>query len=468
VGDVVISGTVGVQISPATVVINLAGNSFVDFAQEDTVTSWFTNIPGGLQAAVAADVSEGDTNITITVSGTPSVSNTQALAITIPADALTDTDSSITITPNPDARYDIFAIINNITDFQNFADAVNAGNTSMSVKFATGTRINVPDNAPYLPIGKTPATAYTGTFDGNNGLVNYTLTRSSSYLGLFGINNGTIRNFTVTGSVTADSTVDLDYVAGVAAYNDIGGTIQKVISQVIVTVTDDSVNTIHNIGGIAGFNGWDEYNTDSPHYNQAYQPGGTIIQCRNEGPVTGGFNKIGGIVGENAWQVIECVNTGDITCSKKTTNWPGVGGIAGRNGNNNTASEKGYILNCYNRGTVIDNTTERSSKRAYGGITGWCNDTSRIENCYTIGQFGQTYGPLSDEKNPIIGLADTTPPERGVNNYSLEGIYAYNPGNTVYTGIIEDEDYMKSAAFVQALKGPYVLVPGDYPKLAWE
>jgi hypothetical protein len=227
-------------------------------------------------------------------------------------------------------------------------------------------------------------------------------------------------------------------------------------------------DTIHNIGGIAGFNGWDTYNPDSPHYNQAYQPGGLIYQCRNMGTVAGGFNKIGGIAGDNAYQITECVNAGNIICLKRTAGWPGVGGIAGRNGNNNTATEQGHILNSYNRGAVVDQTGAGTSHNSYGGITGWCNNTSDVISCYTVGDLT----PASGEKNPIIGTADSTPPERGVNNYSLEGIYANDKGNTVYTGVVEPQAYMQSQAFVDALNrgaaGPYVFVSSYYPKLSWE
>jgi hypothetical protein len=338
---------------------------------------------------------------------------------------------------------------------------------------------NITLTHTWTPIGKDnsaspPAiTAYTGTFDGNGRTISgLDVTENTSYAGLFALNNGTIQNLTVAGNVTVTAgKSDIDYVAAVAGYNDINGTIQRVISQVTVNAGDD---TVHNIGGIAGFNGYDHYNPDSPHADdpEVYIPGGVIYQCRNDGDVTGGFNKIGGIAGENAYQITECVNTGTITCAKTTTGWPGVGGIAGRNGNNNDATEQGHILNSYNWGTVTDDTKQSSSRDGYGGITGWCNTKSDITNCYTTGQFTQTSGSVSGIKNPIIGRVDSSA-GRGINNYSLRGIYAVST-DPILTGTIEDQAYMQSQAFVGDLnggaQGPYVLnpKPNYYPKLSWE
>jgi hypothetical protein len=331
---------------------------------------------------------------------------------------------------------------------------------------------------PWIPIGKDNSgsapviTAYTGIFDGGGYTISgLNVTETTSFIGFFALNNGIIKNLTLEGTVTANvGSGDIDYVGGVAGYNDIGGTVQNVISQVTVTAIDD---TMHNIGGIAGFNGWDEYNPDSPHYKQEYQTGGIVYRCRNEGAVSGGFNKVGGIVGENAWQVTECVNKADITCLKKSSGWPGVGGIVGRNGNNNEASERGTILNCYNWGTINDQTGASSSHRAYGGITGWCNDISYVINCYDTAGFTQSSGSLTAEKNPIIGMTDTPDISRSDNNYSLEGIYAYNKGVVFYTGTVETQAYMQTQTFVNDLNsgstpGKYVYVAGGYPKLNWE
>ncbi|MDR2486016.1 MAG: hypothetical protein LBD55_11580 [Treponema sp.] len=363
--------------------------------------------------------------------------------------------------------------IENSDDFEKFVARVLAtpgGNVSAVL-------LNDVDltGVAFAPIGVDPTTgnvvtAYTGDFDGDGyTLSGINITRGNNFVGLFAINNGTIHDLRVTGSVTANYSGpadDIDYVGGVVAYNDINGHIENVVSEVSVGFTgdDDAADHIHNIGGIAGFNGWDSYNAGSPHYGQTYQPGGDIFQCRNEGSVSGGFNKVGGIVGENAYNVKECSNYGEITVTKTTTGWIGAGGIVGRNGNNNTATEYGTILNCYNRAQIYDKASMSTGHDAYGGITGWCNNLSYVANCYDTGDFDPGIG----QKNPIIGRVDTSQ-GKGINNYSLDTVFASST-DVVLTGIRRTEAQMKAPSFVTELDldGVYTAVTGEYPILTWE
>jgi hypothetical protein len=469
VDDVTITGASYSAIS-AEVVIGLGNNAFGVIGEGTDVTSWFTNRPDGLTAVSAVDATYSDT-ITITVGGIPSMGSAQVLAITIPANMLYIPGSDITVNPNPNAKYDITATIGNEKDLQVFANAVAAGDAAQKGKLASSTTVvTVPSGANYVPIARDWHNSYTGTFDGNGGTININLAGNTSYLALFGVNNGTIKNLTVTGSVTASKNApDPDYIAGVVAYNDIGGTIQRVVANVTITADPD---TTHNIGGIAGFNGWDQYNSDSPHYNQGWVAGGTIYQCKNLGNISGGFNKTGGIVGENAYIVKECMNSGTITGTKTGSGWPGIGGIVGRNGNNNTATEKAQIITCYNWGVVADNTGGGTTHNAYGGITGWCNDLSLVVNCYTVGQFTQQGGSVNGSKNPIIGMADNPSTTMANNNYARDDIYAYNKGNIPLTGTPTSDTVMRSPAFVAMINqggaaGAYV-ASNTYPIFDWE
>ncbi|MDR1257607.1 MAG: hypothetical protein LBJ86_07665 [Spirochaetaceae bacterium] len=366
-------------------------------------------------------------------------------------------------------------------DLINFADAILGDEPDPDGKLMNDITLTALSK-DYIPLGKAKNNnklppevhEYTGTFNGNGKTISgLDVVENTSYAALFAFNNGVIKNLTVEGTVTANvGANDVDYVAGVVAYNGIGhdsnsGIIQNVISRVTVNAAKD---TTHNIGGIAGFNGYDHYNPDSPYvddpdYPNDYEEGGTILQCRNGGAVTGGFNKIGGIAGENAYRITQCVNTGTITCNKTGTGWPGVGGIAGRNGNNNTATEQGNILSSYNRGLVVDSTSMGSAHNAYGGITGWSNTLSKVTNCYTTGEFQ----PESGSKNPIIATADDTT-GIGSNNYSLDSIFASSK-DEVLTGTRETDAYMKTEDFVNDLNAQgsaYDFVSGDYPKLDWE
>jgi hypothetical protein len=487
VGDVTISGQSHSTVGPFTVEITLDNDTFnLAISAGDNVKDWFAHWPSGDFSAIVAEVEPGGTTITITVSGIPDVGSARDLEITIPEDVLEDSDSPITVTPNPDAKFDITAVIIDETDLQNFAEAVNGGDVKQNAKLQSSTTvIDARTGVPDLPISRDYAHAYEGDFDGSGGKIKIDLVSKTGFLALFGINKGIIHDLTVCGSVTLQldpEVEEADYIAGVVAYNDIYGTITRVINNVAVTaatLSPTQLETTHNIGGIAGFNGWDRYNDDSPHYNELPpdQPVGIISKCRNEGAIEGGFNKIGGIAGENAGDIEECSNKGDITCVKGNIDrgWPGVGGITGRNGNNNISKEKGHILNCYNRGIINDNADTGAAKNGYGGITGWCDIDSDINNCYTTGEIKQKGNRASSgEANPIIGMVDTDPPNTD-NNYSLNCIFASSEDPELTGERMESED-MKEQEFVEALNtpsgGPYILGGDedekDYPILSWE
>jgi hypothetical protein len=253
----------------------------------------------------------------------------------------------------------------------------------------------------------------------------------------------------------------------------------RVKSTADVTADDESV---HNVGSITGFNGSDIFNTDSPDYNPDdpedpadYRQGGYIFQCRNEGNVTGHQNKIGGIAGENAGTIEQCVNTGTIKCIRvgpgSRKGWPGVGGITGRNGNNNEAVEVGHIINCYSTGLIIDDSETGVYHDTYADIAGWNDKDGTVEGCFATGLIQQTVPPITGTKNPIIGTVDEDVEGMSVNNYSLADIFKAST-DVRLTGTTRTDAEMKAPAFVAELNGPnggpYVAVTGNYPKLAWE
>jgi hypothetical protein len=505
VGDVTVFGASGSAITSKEVTITLSGAAFktIPVPPPVSVADWFTNLPAGLTARVMTTVEGGATTITITISGTPSVERVAPMVITIPGDRLvgTPTPPSIIVAANANAKYDILPGIADLTALEAFADAVNGGQYGLNARLTNANPIDA-SGATYIPIAQDTAHPYTGTFDGNGHTINIALSGTTSFLALFGINEGTIKNLTVTGTVTA--TIDrtkakpesIDYVAAVAAYNMVGGAITRVINKATITAKDNYVNpshkdvSIHNTGGITGFNGMDTINPDSPDAGKTYVTGGNILQCRNEGDIIGGANKIGGIAGENGGTIEECANTGDITCYKKDeahAAWPGAAGMAGRNGNNNDSIEKASIKNCRNTGKIIDKTDQNIDHDDYGGITGWCDKDSTVKSCYTTGQFEQwvedpehpgTYilHALTGTKNPIIGSidADVTAMTDG-NNYALDTIFRSSE-DTILTGnLIDDPEYMKTQDFVDDLNngdlnGPYVNpnLEVDYPILRWE
>ena len=113
VSDVTISGTTGSAITPVDLTITLSNDTFVsDIAQDDDLSVWFCNLPSGLTAAAKNAVTAGGTSVTVTISGTPTTTSSEALAITILASALTSNHDLI-VTSNTNAKYAISADANN-------------------------------------------------------------------------------------------------------------------------------------------------------------------------------------------------------------------------------------------------------------------------------------------------------------------------------------------------------------------
>ncbi len=183
------------------------------------------------------------------------------------------------------------------------------------------------DAATWTPIG-TATSPFTGTFDGNGKTITWSgsAAMSADNFAIFGKSSGTIENFDVAGSYSVDGT-NLRNISAVVGYNT--GTISGV----------DSTTNISTGSGLC---------------------------------------VIGGIVGQNAGTVKDCTNAGDITSDYTGKN--GVGGMVGRNGNNNTATETGKVENCANSGDI-----SCSNGRWVGGIAGFQNSLSSVTNCTNTG-----------------------------------------------------------------------------------
>ena len=103
----------------------------------------------------------------------------------------------------------------------------------------------------WTPIGS-ESTPYTGTFDGQGYTISgMTIENAESYSGLFGNVTGTVKNFTVTGSITitGDKTVaKVGGAVGSLGTASAGGTVSGVISGVDITVSAGN----DHIGGVVG------------------------------------------------------------------------------------------------------------------------------------------------------------------------------------------------------------------------
>jgi hypothetical protein len=136
----------------------------------------------------------------------------------------------------------------------------------------------------------------------------------------------------------------------------------------------------YSVGGLAGFN-------DNYYVKDAV---GTIRNSVNTAAISG-KEKVGGITGENSGLIASCMNSGTVTGNSNRRS--GVAGIAGRNGNNDTAVESGRIWYSYNRGSV-----DAGDGSWAGGITGFQNSKSSITSVYN-------YAEVTADKNsgPVYG-----------------------------------------------------------------
>ena len=86
--NVTISGITDAALTEQDVKLTLTGDTFKAIAKDTDVTAWFKNMPKGLSAKVKADVAEGSTEMTITISGTPTEASSAFVLIEIPVGTL--------------------------------------------------------------------------------------------------------------------------------------------------------------------------------------------------------------------------------------------------------------------------------------------------------------------------------------------------------------------------------------------
>ena len=104
--DVTISGITDAALTEQDIKLTLTGDIFKAIAKDTDVTAWFKNMPKGLSAKVKADVAAGATEMTITISGTPTEASSAFILIEIPVGTLqTATYSLIVQTTN--IKFDI-------------------------------------------------------------------------------------------------------------------------------------------------------------------------------------------------------------------------------------------------------------------------------------------------------------------------------------------------------------------------
>ena len=101
-----------------------------------------------------------------------------------------------------------------------------------------------------------------------------------------------------------------------------------------------------------------------------HHPRKAMEQCGNTGTIVGSHESAGGIMGANYGNVRSCWNTGDVSAPCRT------GGIAG---SMSTGGTKSYVENCWSTGTVTG-----EDGNTVGGITGHVYSGVTIQNSYSV------------------------------------------------------------------------------------
>ncbi len=189
--------------------------------------------------------------------------------------------------------------------------------------------------------GKFVGTAFTGVFDGKGYVVrNLTIEAAGpndGYLGLFGVNEGSLRNLGLENVSITDRTYS-NYVGGLASVNN--GSISNCYSA-------GTVNGYYYIGGLAGCNtGTISYCYSVCSVNGNISVGGLTGNCVDNGSVdnsyaigrVSGDRHVGGLIGRNSECVIEnCYSASRVRYFGYKTS---VGAFVGEN-------EQGVYNNCF-------------------------------------------------------------------------------------------------------------------------
>ncbi len=305
--------------------------------------------------------------------------------------------------------------------------------------------------------------SYTGTFDGNNMTIDRLsiLRPSEEFVALFGTNEGTIKNLTVSnvqisGGIETAAIAGRNYmgtISGVSVTGTITGS--GAITGAIAAENLSSIENCRNqatirgqtySGGIAGRNAGSNAtignSTNSGVVDatmivggivgQNYQ--GTVTNSNNNGTVSGTVSHIGGIVGSNENYAVASnnLNTGTVTGPTY------VGGIAGHNSlatvssSTNTGKIKATAYYAYLGGIVGNNyyavidkslntgTISSANSNAYyiGGIAGGNRYYSQITNSENRANIsgGTSIGG-------IAGLSDASTYQNVINTGTITGSY---------------------------------------------
>ena len=406
--------------------------------QKQTYTVTVTAGTGGTASVSSKEVGHGDSvTVTIAPNDNYEIKSVQDNGTDVTGQVKNNTYTLANVT----ADHDIAVTFQKLTSYtvttskqlMDWAEEVRNGNRSLDCTLAA----DITLTEPWTPVGTDYQNPYTGTFDGNNHTIRgLTVTGSNEYAGLFGYigKDGTVKNVKLA-DVRITSDHQYAYAGGVAGMND--GTIEN-------CSVSGSVSSNYSAGGVV-----------------AQQFGNSITRCSSSATVKG-TGEVGGVAGktDNSATLTACYATGNVTFERASTINTFAGGVVGSNGT-------GSILTaCYATGNVTGTGTGTGSCYV-GGVTG-DNASGTLTACYhakgtvsgpdgaTGGVTGRNYNALGD---PVITACYWK-------NDQDEGIGYNQAGTTVETTKVDGDWTDAVAKMNKALSGTgYSYQQGNPPKL---
>lgn len=336
---------------------------------------------------------------------------------------------------------------------------------------------------------------FAGIFDGEDHVISGLTIADTRYeAGIFGNNQGTIKNLNVEDFTVNKTTSYVCYIAGIAASN--GGIVENCSADVTITFSSSSSQYSSYVGGIVG-------------------SGGTVRNCTSYGTINaaGAVTNVGGIAGQ-ATNISRAINYAQLVGTSKCKY---LSGIVGENGNiveksinygtistvnGATAGvcgfTRGIIKECANKGTI---TSTSGGTQPYPEVAGICNRIyygGSIESCYNTGtlesptsKYYYAYGIVGsiDEVDASIKNCYSSCTITDAQYGNERGAFPY-VGNITYTGILNcyynseictaPENYaqayttsqMKESSFASLLGSAFKTdtntVNNGYPVFSWE
>ena len=320
-----------------------------------------------------------------------------------------------------------------------------------------------PTVTNFVPIGGTPSTPFTGTFDGNGfSISGMNVLQSGTavmYAGLFGCtNNAQIYRLEIADSSVKASSVGnpgqnayaggiVGYAAGTLTIEDCSNT-----STVVTAFADPVAIAIKNAyaGGLVGWSGSSLTatgctNSGSISATAKINADNTFVggivgwtagpvamtDCANSGTMrsTADYNRtyLGGLVGfadiaARSFTMTNCSNTGDITSAQNFSLY--IGGLVGCIGRSHDTGSI-TITECYNTGPV-------DGESFYGNIWGGgvvglaAAATITIERCFNTGTLDMTAPMASVYAGGVVGSNFVTSSTKIANCYNVGDISVLN------------------------------------------